>query len=107
MELFESDGITAKDAKLGFHEKSGILVINGTEAAHMLVNEIITALQSNITAKEEEKRELRNFREAANQEIKQRDAKLEVWKKRLEEMELRYQKLEAEMKLLKNEEKAK
>jgi hypothetical protein len=43
-DVFDADGLPAADVKLTFHEKTNILIANGTDRAHALITQLIEAL---------------------------------------------------------------
>jgi hypothetical protein len=49
-DLLKSAGISSDSAKLGFHEKTNVLVVTADQMVHDLVNQYLEALQRNVAA---------------------------------------------------------
>jgi hypothetical protein len=47
-EVLKTDGVAENQVTLAFHEKTNVLVVNSTEAVHLLVNQLLQALEQNV-----------------------------------------------------------
>jgi|GEM_PF-2010690 len=47
-EVLKTDGVAENQVSLAFHEKTNVLVVNSTEAVHLLVNQLLQALEQNV-----------------------------------------------------------
>ncbi len=56
-ELLETDGIKHTDVKLSFHDKTNVLVANGTPRAHELIGQLIQALSKDVEVRESQSRQ--------------------------------------------------
>lgn len=64
-EMLKAAGIEAGQARIGFHEKTNVLVVNGAQRVHDLVAQLLQALQMNASAAETSERASEGSRRAA------------------------------------------
>ncbi len=102
MQVLESDGIKVGEIKLSFHEQTNVLVVNGPERAHKLVDQLILALTKDsavrTTSSEQQAIELAERRSRQLKEMEEQS--MDMFKK-VQELEIARTKLETELKLLK------
>jgi|GEM_PF-5315723 len=53
-DVIEADGLKTSDVKISFHEKTSVLVANGTPRAHQLIGQLIEALSRDAAARQAE-----------------------------------------------------
>lgn len=51
-EIFKADGVAEKEVSLALHEKTNVLVVNAAEQVHGLVEQLLTALNTNTSQTE-------------------------------------------------------
>jgi hypothetical protein len=99
--VLDADGIAAKDMKLTLHDKTNVLIANGTKRGHALIDQMLQALSRDAADRDaqnnsSEMRDMKAKLEQLNRQLIEREAENQ------KQQELRKQ-MEAEMKqLLKN-----
>jgi hypothetical protein len=108
--VIESDGIPPAEVKVSFHDKTNVLVVNGTERAHALIGQLIQALTQDVRVRDaqnntDQLRDLKGEIDQTRREVDMREAQIQELRKRMQEMEEMRLKAEMELKLLKGEPK--
>lgn len=104
-EIFKADGVAENQVSLALHEKTNVLVVNAAEPVHALVEQLLTALNTNTSQAErqntvrdramgrEELEAAQRARIRLEDEVAQRDKELRELQKELRKLQDAVQKL--------------
>lgn len=98
-EIFKADGVAEKEVSLALHEKTNVLVVNAGEQVHNLVEQFLTALNTNTSQAErlnttrdramgrEELEAAARAQRRLEQELAERDAQMRELQKELRKLQ--------------------
>jgi hypothetical protein len=108
-DMLEADGIKPSDVTLSFHEKTNVLVANGTMRAHGLIDQLVQALSRDISARDAQNkqgaiRDLQQAMDSRTRALDQAEEQIQELRKAFNQAEAARVKSDLELKLLKDRE---
>ena len=105
-DVLETDGISLKDLKISFHEKTNVLVVNGLQRTHELIGQFLQALSKDTAVRDAQNgqsqiRDLQERLERREEALRQMTAQVDEIRKATMDNEAARMKAEMELKLLK------
>lgn len=106
--VLDVDGVAANDVKLGLHDKTNIMVVNGTVQAHALIGQLVEALGRDAVARDaqQNQRQLHDVKEQMerlHRQLAEREMQIKELEKARAAAALQIAEMERELKLPKGE----